>query len=237
MRRLILGVALALLGFDSAARAQDRNVPPLERLIDVNYRIPVPAHECTVPSVVANLARQYHFNAGVEYLLVDCQLLVRQTRRDGEVINLYGLSIGDALNKLTTIDPRYRWAERGGLVVVRPLEAWTDPKNMLNATTESFVLDDVNVGGALSAVVAALTGRPHSHLTLHQSSERTEQGRRRFSVKTGTVSAAEALDAIVREHGDAWWEFKRSYTLPDWYPTVYIQTFDGTGLGVSIHNR
>jgi hypothetical protein len=234
MRWLVIGAA-TWLGFANPAAAQNAAIPPLERSIDVNYRIPLPAHECTVPSVVARLARQYQFSAGVEYLLVDCQRLFAESRRDGETIDLYGLSIGDALKKLATIDSRYRWVERDGLVLVRPREAWTDPKNMLNSTTESFVLDDVNVGSALSVVVSALSGQPRSHLMLEQSSERTEQGRRRFSVKTGTVSAAEALDAIVRAHGDAWWEFKRSFTLPDWFPTVYIQTFDGTGLGVSIH--
>lgn len=235
MRWLMLGAGLTMLGFANPAAAQDTAIPPLERLVDSSYEIRLPAHECTVPSAVLGLARRYRFIAGVEYLFVDCQPRWTQARRD-DSINLQGLSIGDALKTLTAIDPRYRWMERDGLVVVRPLEAWADPKNLLNFTTESFLLDDVNVGSALDAVVAAITGQSRPPLVLHQSAERTEQGARRFSVKTGSVSVGEALDAIVRAHGDAWWQFGACPTR-DLTPCVWIHTFDGTGLGTSLRAR
>jgi hypothetical protein len=237
MRWLVFGALLTLPGFANAAMAQDRSTPPLERLVDTTYEVRLPAHECTVPSAVLGLARRYRFIAGAEYLMVDCQKRWNEAPRDGDTINLQGLSIGDALQKLAAIDPRYRWVERDGLVVVRPLEAWADPKNTLNFTAESFVLDDVNVGGALDAVVAALTGESRRSPTLDQSAQRTEQGARRFSVKTGATSVGEALNAIVRAHGDAWWQFGGPPGQPDLPPFVWIYTFDGTGLGVSTRKR
>lgn len=238
MRGSAVAAVLLVLGLAGPLTAQDTTIPPLERIIDTDHSIRLPAHECTVPSAVLGLARRYRFIAGAEFLLVDCQRLWTEARRDGESINLRGFSVGDALKRLTAIDPRYRWVERDGLVVIRPLEAWADPKNMLNFTTESFVLADVNVGSALDAVVGALTGQPRwSPEMLHASAERTEQGARRFSVKTATVSVAEALDAIVRAHGDAWWEFRRSFTPDNPAPAVWIYTFDGTGLGVSARSR
>jgi DNA-binding NarL/FixJ family response regulator len=237
MRWLMFGVALTLLGFAHPATAQDKSVSPLERLIESSYEIRLPAHECTVPSVVLGLAKRYRFVAGAEYLLVDCQRRWMATPRDAEVINLQGLSVGAALQKLTEIDPRYRWIERDGVIVVRPLEAWADPKNMLNFAAESFVLDDVNVGSALEAVVSALTGESRSSPTLHQSSQHSEQAARLFSVKTGPTSVGEALSAIVRAHGDAWWQFGGPPGRPDLPPVVSIYTFDGTGLGVSTRKR
>ena len=236
MRWLVIGGAFTWLGFAAPAFAQTTLIPPLERRVDSSYEILLPAHECTVPSAVLGLARRYEFIAGVEYLLVDCQPLWTGARRDGERINLQGLSVGEALTKLTTIDPRYRWVEQKGLVVVRPVEAWADPRNLLNFTTESFVLDDVNVGGALDAVRAAVTGTPQSHSAMERSAERTEQGARRFSVKAESVSVGEALDAIVRAHGDAWWRFGACATI-ELAPCVWIHTFDGTGLGTGVGAR
>ena len=237
MRWLVIGVALALLGFVNHAAAQDTPKPSLERLVDTSYEIRLPAHECTVPSALVGLVRRYEFLAGVEYPMVDCQKRGSETRRDGDTINLQGLSIGEALKKLTEIDPRYRLVERDGMVVLRPLDAWTDPTNVLNFTTESFVLEDVNVGGALAAVVAALQGYQGPSDHLHASAQRTEQGARRFSVKTGATSVGEALTAIIRAHGAAWWQFGGPPATADLTPVVSIHTFDGTGLGVSTRKR
>src|SRR5687768_275057 len=125
MRRLVLGVVLTLLSC-AVAIAQDAAIPPLERLIDSDYSLRLPVHDCTVPSAVAGLARRFQFGAGVEYLPVDCQLLWRYTAPNGESVNLRGLTIGDALRKLSALDPRYRWVEMDGVIVMRPLEAWSD---------------------------------------------------------------------------------------------------------------
>lgn len=237
MRRLILGVGITLLGFASPSAAQNTAIPQLERFIDVSYRIQLPAHECTIPSAVIGLARRYHLIAGVEYLLVDCQRLFTAPRRDGEVVNLQGLSIGEGLKKLAEIDPRYRWMEVDGVVVVRPLVSWTDPKNMLNFTTQSFVLEDVNVGSALAAVVSALQGYEGPSQHLHTSAQGTEQGARQFKVKTGTTSVGEALNAIVRAHGAAWWEIQLASMQENAPPVIRIHTFDGTGLGLTVMDR
>ena len=230
MRRVFLGVVFILLG-SAVAAAQD-TASPLERLIDTDYSLRLPVHECTVPGTVAGLARRFHFNAGVEYLPVDCQLHWRQTASNGESVNLRGLTIREALGKLSALDPRYRWAESDGLIVMRPLEAWADPKNLLNYTAGSFELTDVNFGGALDAVVSALTGEQHS--TAASLAERTEQGARRFSVRAGATSAAAALDAIVRQHGNAWWEVRLGVVQQkQLVPMIWLHTHDDSGMGKS----
>lgn len=229
MRRLVLGVVLALLSCDAAA-AQNATVPPLERLIDSDYSLRLPVHECTVPSAVAGLARRLHLRAGVEYLPVDCQQLWQHAPRNGESVNLRGLTIEVALRKLSALDPRYRWVEMDGVIVMRPLEAWSDPKNILNYTAGSFELNDVNFGGALDAVVSALTGEQQS--TAASLAEGTEQGARRFSVRAGAASAVAALDAIVRQHGNAWWEVRLGVVPQNQLvPMIWVHTHDGSGIG------
>lgn len=226
MRRLFLGAVFMLLS--CAASAQDATVPPLERFIDIDYRIRVPVNDCAVPAAVEGLARRYHLLAGAEYLPVDCSRIWREASRTGELLNLRGMTIRAALEKLSALDPRYRWIESDGVLVIRPVDAWADRTNMLNYTTSSFVLDEVNLGGALDVVVSAITGtaRTGGHLL----SNRTEQASRTFSVKPAAISVGEALDAIVRAHGQAWWEVR----LGQVGPVITFYTFDQSGIGASI---
>src|SRR5688572_6012972 len=136
MRRLVLGVTFTLLS--CAAAAQNAAVPPLERLIDIDYEIRLPPNDCAVPAMVAALARRYQFPAGVEYLPLDCSRIWRTAPRTGELLNLRGMTIRAALERLSALDPRYRWIESDGVLVIRPVHAWADRTNMLNYTTASF---------------------------------------------------------------------------------------------------
>jgi hypothetical protein len=231
MRRLILGAVFMLLS--CAASAQDAPVPPLERLIDSDYSLRLPVHECTVPGTVAGLARRFHFRAGVEYLPVDCQPYHQNAARSKESVNLRGLTIREALGKLSALDPRYRWIESDGVLVIRPVTAWADRTNMLNFVTPSFVLDDVNLGGALDVVVSAITGTARSGGAL--LSNQTEQASRTFSVNAAATSAGEALDAIVRAHGQAWWEVRHGHVPQnEMGPRITFYTFDESGIGAAI---
>ena len=49
----------------------------------------------------------------------------------------------------------HRWMESNGVVVMRPVEAWSDPRHFLHRTI-SLVVDDQTVVGALAAVRTAL---------------------------------------------------------------------------------
>jgi hypothetical protein len=232
MRRLILGVVFTLLSCASAA-AQVAAVPPLEHLIDIDFKIRLPANDCAVPAMVAALARRYQFPAGVEYLPLDCGRIWTKAPRTGELLNLRGTTIRAALEKLSALDPRYRWIESDGVLVIRPVAAWADRTNMLNYTTASFVLDQVNLGGALDVVISAITGRARTGGEL--LSNRTEQASRTFSVKQGAISVGEALDAIVRAHGHAWWQVRFVPARQnEMGPVISFFTFDESGIGAPI---
>ena len=227
MRPHFLAAVATLLGFAGPVAAQDTTVPPLERIIDLSIPVPTAVSDCTVPTAVARLARRFHVIVGVEYLKSECARIGGERRSNGALIDLKGLTIEDAFAKLLAMDPRYQMIEREGVFVVRPVQAWGDPKNMLNFMSGSFTLEDATLGIALDTVLSAIVGdRPSLD---DRFGSRTEQGARRFSVKTSATSAGGALDAIVRAHGAAWWEVREGEVGR----LVSLYTFDGTGIGSS----
>jgi hypothetical protein len=232
MRVRFIGAVMAGLAVAAPLYAQNTTIAPLERLIENDFRVALTATDCTVPSAAFALARHYRLAVGVEYPRSACARLGSEpARAENDLVNLRGLTVGDALKKLTTLDPRYRWMESDGVIIVRPVEAWSDPRNMLNYQTESFVLKDATLGEALNAVVTAITGTGRDH----PFSESTEQGARRFDVTIRGRSAAEALDAIVRAHGASQWVIREGEPHRDGrvFRTIFLHTFDGMGIGSS----
>ena len=235
MRGLVVGAVLLVLGFPRLSAAQLGELPPLERVIDRNFEVRSVVSECTVPNTVAGLARVYRFAAGIEYARAECARMGSQQGGSGELVNLLGMTVGDALKKLVEMDPRYRWVESDRVIVLRPLAAWNDPTNTLNFETDRFVLEDATIGTALLSFVSSVTGQKKSEFPF---SERTEQAARRFGVTTRTTSAGEALDAIVRSHGASYWIAKesdfdggRSHGQMIW-----LHTFDGAGIGAAVRD-
>jgi len=233
MRRLVPGVVLFLLGWVHPA-AQDHRVPPLERLIDTDFNVRQQVSECTVANAVVGLARRYEMVAVIEYPRAECARMGGERHSGGDLTNLRGMTVGQAIDELVAMDPRYRVVPRDGVVVIRPVAAWADATNVLNFTSASFAIEDTTLGGALDAIVAAISGVPRSLAA--SLGTRTEQGARKFSVKTGAVSAGEALEAIVRAHGAAYWIVRESQPDREGQPgrNVFFHTFDGTGIGTDI---
>jgi hypothetical protein len=223
--RFLVGGVLLTLGLAAPAAAQD-GVPPLERIINVQMRVPAVPGDCTVASAMFFLARQFELVAGIEYPRAKCAWSADRASR-GEPIDLYGLTIEQAFARLVALDPRYRILEHDGVFVLRSVQAWGDPQNMLNFKSGSFAVEDATLGIALDTLVSAITGEaPPSE---DRFGSRTEQSARRFSIKTGVTSAGSALDAIVRAHGAAIW-IVREGTIGR---VISVFTFDGDGFGRS----
>ena len=120
----------------------------------------------------------------------------------------------------------------GGTCVIsfRPVEAWNQADHFLHTTTGALQLVDENMGGAFVAISRTLGVRHVSAPTA-----RTPLAEKRFSVSLGDTSALAALDAVVRVHGQMWWEMR--YCKPEslrQYATVFLRTFDKAGLGARI---
>lgn len=193
--------------------------------------------ECAVATAVAGLAHRYAFVAGIEYPRADCARLGEERPQGGESNNLRGLTVGQAIDKLVAMDPRYRVVQRDGVVVIRPVAAWADAQNELNFTAGSFAIEDTTLGGALFAIASAITGGPRR--PLDNLGTRTEQGARKFSVTTGAASAGEALDAIVRAHGAAYWIVREGQADREGRSSrmLFFHTVNGTGIGTGIRTK
>jgi hypothetical protein len=234
MRRPLFGVVLILLSWAQPAATQDTRLPPFERIIDADFEVRQPVSECTVATAVSGLARRYEFVAGIEYPRAACARVGAEPQKGGELVNLRGLTIGQAIDRLLAMDPRYRLVLRDGVSVIRPLEAWANATNLLNFTTGSFALNDTTIGGALAAITTAMSGDP-SHVPTNLGTG-TEQGARTVSFRTGAASAGEVLDAMVRAHGAAYWIVREGAVDRDGQSSrmIFFHTFDGSGIGTGI---
>ena len=142
-----------------------------------------------------------------------------------EEVPLIGKSFEDVLDLLVKADPRYYWTETDGVVLLRPLAAWTDPRHFLHSTIAGLDLEDANIGAAMDAILPG----PFGH-GLGAQIMATDVSQ--LTLATGPLSVVEALDAVVRTHGRARWEV--SYCLPEMkaeVATVWIKTYDDRGIG------
>jgi len=190
----------------------------------------VPLAPCGVPAIAARISEIAGIPAGIEFI-PGCRQTQPPRPRNAEEMSFLGLTAEEALDRLIGMDPRYRWAETDGVILVRPLEAWQDAHHFLNATISSFGFDDLNIGGAVSMLLQALRGVPVTVPSL-AISPRTDQGNRPFSVKSRTTSILEAANAVVRAHGSSYWML--TYCKPEHRienATFMAYTFDRSGLG------
>ena len=194
-------------------------------MIGLNVTLDLPAGTCRVPNIVLAIAKDLRLPAGAELLPGRCQ----QPRPDEvtERIPLLGRTVGDALTLMAKVDPRYRVVESEGILVVRPLAAWSNEKHFLHMTLERFELKDGNIGGALDALLAPLKGSSGNGALLMS-------GVGSITLSLGPISMVDALDAIVRQHGQASWQVR--YCVDEVAPDVGIvnlSTYDDRGIGTS----
>jgi hypothetical protein len=204
---------------------------PLDRVIPEPIEITTAATPCTVPGYAGRIAKAVRMPLGVEHLAEPC---ARNPAKllPTDIISLGGLTAREALDRLIALDPRYRWTESGGVVVIRPESAWADPHDFLNRTISSFVVPDENLGYALAALKTALGPINLLGDRTFPDTFSTPEANRHFSVALGATSPIEALNATVRAHGSLTWSVM--YCLPEpryQYANIVVLTFDGGGMG------
>ena len=223
---VVAAVALALQAAIPAiadARKPIRDVTA--EIISVPIDIRLPIGSCVVPSALGSMAFALRFPVGIEFLPGECTPSPRQDADAVEVITLQTMTVAEAMNLLVKLDPRYYWTESDGVVVVRPLDAWSDGDHFLHRTFAGLHLDKANIGEALDRALVPLR-------EYRDFSRQLMTGVGEITVDTGAISVADALDAIVRAEGGSFWEVK--YCRPERSlatATVGIYTFDRRGLG------
>jgi hypothetical protein len=232
MLRVSFAAAAIVFLFIQVLPAAQEATPPKQRLITQNLEIRTALLRCHAPDIAMRLATLIGVPAGAEALPGPCLYEGGKGPALETPVNLLGMTISEAMDTLVALDPRYQWLETGGVIVIRPIEAWNDKKHFLHRKLSSFAVDDQNLGGALHQISAARDGDaalPYIELPM-----RTEQGHRKFSLALGTTTLFEAMNAIVREHGAMWWQV--NYCQPQALAEssrVFLYTFDGAGLGTT----
>jgi hypothetical protein len=138
--KIMLAILAAVISVQVSAIAGQE---PLERVIRESIRVRVPVSECVVPAIVVRISRALEIPAGVESFPEVCR--AHPPNPLSEEIDFYGLTARAAFDKLVSIDPRYRWLESEGVVVFRPLAAWSDPYHFLHRSITDFAVSDVGI--------------------------------------------------------------------------------------------
>jgi hypothetical protein len=219
MRGVVAFLGMVTVG---ALASDAQSLAPLSRTVPIHVTLKLPATACTVGDVVAHVAKLLGVPAGVEYPPEPCKY--PPGRVDKEV-PLIGKTFHDVLDLLVKTDPRYYWTETDGVVILRPLAAWTAKNHFLHAAVDPLELKDANIGAAMDAILPGPFGHRGGVQIMAADPAK-------ITVSTSATSMAEALDAIVRAHGRARWEVK--YCLPEMQAevaTVRIVSYDERGLG------
>ncbi len=217
---------VALLAMVSAA-------PPLlltERIVEDDIRAGLPLGPCAVPAIAGRIIRSMRIAAGIEPVPEPCGDQRRVPIDPKNELVLTGLTLRDALDRITRLDPRYAWTETGGVIVLRPSLAWNDRNHFLHRTIHGFTLNDERLGDAFDAIRTGLG--PLRSTFGAQLKPKTPEADHQFSVALRATSAIGALNAVVHEHGASWWSVRYCESQPRYeYATIELHTFDGGGLG------
>ena len=209
----------------AAPAAQE--IPPLERVIGRNIVLRPADDHCLVPSLVSSIAREALVPAGVEYLPGTCDYRRPPNEDPGSWVPLVGMTVGEALERLVAFDPRYRWIESEGVILVRPIDAWGDEEHPLHEAIGEFEVAEEPLGVALHRLRARLIGTAER---AWEFPPRTPEAARPLTLRLTAASAILALDAIVRAHGALVWSVE--YCKPERrreHTWIRLWTTDGSG--------
>jgi len=148
---------------------------------------------------------------------------------------LIGLTVAEALDALVLADPRYAWREQGGVILIRPVQAWTDPDHFLHHWFSGFRVDD-STASDLARTLYERFGAPINQaeggvLGDPQGPDAGLEYRMSFDVPSGTM--LETLNSVVRAHGGLGWMVHYAHA-PAELKTSCLRfiTFDGKFAGV-----
>jgi hypothetical protein len=130
------------------------------------------------------------------------ELLPPNLRRPGPelpAVAVTGAPLGYVLSTLSALDPRYQWREMDGVIVFRPVDAWTDAYDPLFRLVENVRLDDVQLSESVS-VVLSLLDSTHRDVSFPDT--------RRVAVNLPQGSLLELLNMIARSHGEVCWQWE-----------------------------
>jgi hypothetical protein len=176
-----------------------------------------PLDHCGVPAIAAALAIASGRSFGIEYVPGPCEPADAPRER----FFVEGLSIGQLLDRATALDPRYRWVEVDGVILVRPAAAWQNDAHFLHGIIERFVHDGLTPEAAYKLVRGSFGARAFTQR--HIGPDPSRDGT--FGVRLERPAPLlEVLTEIARSHGHLLWAIE--YCGAEATPEASRLTFD-----------
>jgi hypothetical protein len=146
---------------------------------------------------IADLAQAARLPLGLELAPQE------EARAAIKAVTLTGLTVRDALNEMIARDARYEWREVDGVIVIRPLAAWTQPDHPLSRETGPVHLDKARLIDAITYQQSLIepglrSGREPDH----------DGDERRISVDLPNATHLALANAIAKSHGEVCWIYE-----------------------------
>jgi hypothetical protein len=173
-------------------------------------RLPAALPACGMNTAVARLRRAATIPIGFE-MEWECFGSVPTLPRDGEDVT--GKTVRDVLDHLMLLATNYRWKERDGVIVIRPITSWDDPQNPLNLTVPAFRQRDATVSSTIAKLLDVPT--PPGRAPGDDAFD--------FAFEGGT--RADALNALIRSRAGLGWDIGFILHQPVPNPTLTVRVY------------
>ena len=141
-------------------------------------------------------------------------------------VTLSGKTLAQAVAGLTALDPRYQWREMGGVIVFRPVTAWSSSRSPFRRPIDAIRLRDTSLQSGMQTLATGLGVTQRIQF----------DDNHRFSIDAPAGSLLDMLNAIVRAHGHSSWHWTptdatvRTYS-PGMLHRLSVRSMTGSSVG------
>jgi len=200
-------VLIALIAVLATASSQAAQSQPEASSLRTFHLTDPRSGECVLWTAIEQLARQARLRIGFE-AKSRCDPGAKAVKAGDDAVTFQVSAPVEALDRLLQLSPEFSWREIGGIVVIRPKDAWSDPANALNQAVGRFRVTDAHPHFAVHEALQA--ARP-SLLVPHTELTAVSMGRplqphvaNGVSVQFEGGTLIEALNAIVGGFDGVW---------------------------------
>jgi hypothetical protein len=137
-----------------------------------------------------------------------------------------GKTLNQLLGEIVALDPRYEWREIDGVIVLRPINAWSS-EGLLESRVDRVALPDVSAAEVMTYL---------QRLLGHADSSAAGPGdTSRFSIELPAgATLMDVLNATVRAHGTLAWSLSSKADAEDEFPRTISLFIGASGYGFGI---
>ncbi len=167
-------------------------------------------------------------SAGIPLVFEAWPLDYRDPAAIAQRIDLAGLTVHEALDTLVAQDSRYRWEERSGTVVIRPIGLAASADDALNQPIAGVRGDRLRLDDVLAHVTEVVQGK------VAPATSPASRDSKEFALDVSSGTVLDLLVSAARAHGGVMWSVPDGARGPDQDGfSLGFQTFAGAGRGTA----